>query len=126
MKTCDTQSITDCQRLSALLARIGDKWTLLIVRALGGGPMRFNAIKRELGSISQKMLTVTLRNLERDGFVSRTVAPTTPPQVEYALTPLGRDLFRPIAALAEWTWENADAIEAARAAYEAREPRVSA
>ncbi len=120
MKPCDMQDTSNCQRLSALLARIGDKWTLLIVRALGPGPMRFNALKRELGSISQKMLTVTLRNLERDGFVSRTVAPTTPPQVEYALTPLGHDLFRPIAALAEWTWANADAIETARAAYAAR------
>lgn len=121
MKPYDMQDTSNCQRLSALLARIGDKWTLLIVRALGNGPMRFNAIKRELGSISQKMLTVTLRNLERDGFVSRTVAPTTPPQVEYALTPLGTELLRPIAALAEWTWANADAIEAARAAYADRE-----
>lgn len=126
MKPCDTQDTSSCQRLSALLARIGDKWTLLIVRALGHGPLRFNALKRELGSISQKMLTVTLRNLERDGFVSRTVAPTTPPQVEYALTPLGRDLFCPISALAEWTWANADAIDAARAAYAAKQAHLSA
>lgn len=109
-----------CQRMSDLLSRIGDKWTLLIVRALGPAPLRFNALKRELGSISQKMLTQTLRHLERDGFVRRTVTPTTPPQVEYALTPMGQDLFRPIAALAQWTWANADRIDAARADYDAR------
>ena len=118
----DTHDTGTCQRISELLSRIGDKWTLLIVRALGQGPRRFSALKRELGSISQKMLTRTLRNLERDGFVSRTVTPVTPPQVEYALTPLGMDLFRPIAALAEWTFAHADAIDAARHAYDARHP----
>ena len=76
MKPYDMQDTGTCQRISAMLSRIGDKWTLLIVRALGQGPLRFSALKRELGSISQKMLTSTLRNLERDGFVSRTVAPT--------------------------------------------------
>ncbi|HRO14801.1 MAG TPA: helix-turn-helix domain-containing protein [Paracoccus sp. (in: a-proteobacteria)] len=121
MKPYDMQDTGTCQRISAMLSRIGDKWTLLIVRALGQGPMRFSALKRELGSISQKMLTLTLRNLERDGFVTRTVTPSTPPQVEYALTGMGYDLFRPIAALAEWTWANADAIDAARADYDARQ-----
>ena len=109
-----------CRPVRLILSRIGDKWTLLIVRALGPGPMRFNALRRELGSISQKMLTQTLRNLERDGLVSRTVTPSTPPQVEYALTEMGHDLFRPIAALAEWTWIHADAIDASRTAYDAR------
>lgn len=121
MKPCDTQDSETCMRISAMLSRIGDKWTLLTVRALGGGPRRFSALKRELGSISQKMLTSTLRNLERDGFVTRTVTPSSPPRVEYALTHMGHDLFRPIAALAEWTWANADAIEAARTAYDARQ-----
>lgn len=120
MKPCNTHDTAVCTRLSAMLARVGDKWTLLTVRALGSGPLRFSALKRELGSISQKMLTTTLRNLERDGFVTRTVTPTSPPQVEYALTAMGRDLFRPIAALAEWTWANADAIDAARTAYDLR------
>ncbi|MFB2531157.1 winged helix-turn-helix transcriptional regulator [Paracoccus sp. p4-l81] len=106
--------------MSELLSRIGDKWTLLIVRALGPGPLRFNALKRELGSISQKMLTQTLRHLERDGFVTRTVTPTTPPQVEYALTTMGADLFRPIDALAEWVWHHADHIDAARSQYDGR------
>lgn len=114
-----TEDSGTCHRISALLARIGDKWTLLIVRELGRGPLRFSALKRRLGSISQKMLTATLRNLERDGMVRRTVTPTTPPQVEYALTPMGHELERPIKTLAEWTFAHADAIEAARAAYDA-------
>ena len=118
MKPCDTQDTGTCQRISEMLSRIGDKWTLLIVRELGQGPLRFSALRRRLGSISQKMLTATLRNLERDGMVSRTVTPATPPQVEYALTAMGHDLFRPIAALAEWTITHADAIDAARQAYD--------
>ena len=118
MKPCDTHDTGTCQRISEMLSRIGDKWTLLIVRELGQGPLRFSALKRRLGSISQKMLTATLRNLERDGMVSRTVTPATPPQVEYALTAMGHDLFRPIAALAEWTITHADAIDAARQAYD--------
>ena len=118
MKPCDTQDTGTCQRISEMLSRIGDKWTLLIVRELGQGPLRFSALKRRLGCISQKMLTATLRNLERDGMVSRTVTPATPPQVEYALTAMGHDLFRPIAALAEWTITHADAIDAARQAYD--------
>ena len=90
------------------------------MRELGQGPLRFSALKRRMGSISQKMLTATLRKLERDGMVSRTVRPATPPQVEYALTAMGRDLAGPIAALADWTISHADAIDAARAAYDAQ------
>lgn len=120
MKPYDTQDTSTCQRISELLSRIGDKWTLLIVRELGQGELRFSALKRRLGSISQKMLTATLRNLERDGMVRRTVTPTTPPQVEYALTPMGHNLFCPIAALAEWTIIHADEIDAARKDYDAR------
>lgn len=115
-----TEDTGTCQRISALLSRIGDKWTLLIVRELGRGPLRFSALKRRLGSISQKMLTATLRNLERDGMVSRTVTPSTPPQVEYALTPMGRDLEGPIKALADWTFAHADAIDAARTCYDSQ------
>lgn len=111
---------SQCEQISALLSRVGDKWTVLVVGVLGAGPMRFNALRRRVGDISQKMLATTLRNLERDGFVTRTVTPTTPPQVEYALTDLGRGLLAPVRALADWTIANADRIEAARAAYTAR------
>ncbi|SDK79356.1 winged helix-turn-helix transcriptional regulator [Paracoccus chinensis] len=124
MKPCDTHDTGTCQRISEMLSRIGDKWTLLVVRALGRGPRRFSALRRQLGSISQKMLTRTLRNLERDGLVIRTVTPTTPPQVEYALTTMGKDLFGPIAALADWTITHADCIDAARAAYDGREASI--
>lgn len=85
-----------------VLDRLGDAWSVLVVLRLGDGPMRFNALKRAVGAISQRMLTVTLRSLERDGLVTRTVFPTNPPQVEYALTDLGRTLGHPIGALADW------------------------
>jgi DNA-binding HxlR family transcriptional regulator len=103
-----------------MLSLIADKWTLLVIRALAAGPLRFNALRREIGDISQKMLASTLRNLERDGFVSRRVMPTMPPHVEYALTPLGQDLKTPVCALADWTEAHGAQIEAARAAYEMR------
>ena len=109
-----------CERISQMLARIGDKWTILIVRRLGDKPQRFNALRREIGDISQKMLATTLRNLERDGFVTRHVTPTNPPQVNYTLTKLGHDLLVPVQALAMWTFQNMEHIETARAAYAAR------
>lgn len=114
-----------CAAISALLSRVGDKWTVLVVGVLGAGPMRFNALRRQIGDISQKMLATTLRNLERDGFVTRTVTPSTPPQVEYALTELGRGLLEPVQALAAWTLANAEKIETARRAYAAREGRAA-
>lgn len=120
MKPCDTKDTGTCTKISELLSRIGDKWTLLVVRTLQNRPMRFNAIRREVAGISQKMLTLTLRNLERDGFVTRKVTPSTPPQVEYELTPLGHELGRPVAALAEWTWTHAAEIDAARRAFDSR------
>jgi DNA-binding HxlR family transcriptional regulator len=110
-----------CGQISRMLARISDKWTLLVVRALGKGPLRFNALKREVGDVSQKMLTATVRELEENGFVSRTVTPTMPPQVEYALTDLGRDLRHPVQALADWVIENSSRMDAARAAYAAKQ-----
>src|SRR5215469_10879209 len=79
----------DCRAVSEVLARVGDKWTVLVVTALGDGPKRFNEVRRDLGSISQRMLTLTLRGLERDGLVTRTVFPTIPPRVDYELTKLG-------------------------------------
>jgi DNA-binding HxlR family transcriptional regulator len=118
--SAENHNPTACGQISRLLARISDKWTLLVVRALGNGPRRFNALKRDVGEVSQKMLTATLRELEENGFVSRTVTPTMPPQVEYALTDLGRDLRHPVQALAEWVIENSGRMAAARAAYAAK------
>lgn len=109
-----------CGAISDMLSRIGDKWTLETVTALGKGPKRFNELRREMGEISQKMLATTLRRLERDGFVSRHVATTTPPQVSYSLTELGEDLSNPICAIVRWTIANAENIEQARAAYDSR------
>ena len=109
-----------CEHISRMLSRISDKWTLLVVRALGRGPVRFNALKREIGEVSQKMLASTLRELEENGFVVRTVTPVTPPQVEYALTDLGRDFLTPVQAIADWTIANSSQIDAARAAYAVR------
>ena len=106
--------------ISDMLARIGDKWSLLIVSTLGEGPLRFNELRRNIGDISQKMLASTLKVLERDGLVERTVTPTVPPQVTYSLTDLGRDLQPPVIALAEWTAANTGRIMAARADYDAR------
>ena len=103
-----------------MLSRIGDKWTIETVTALGQGPKRFNELRREMGEISQKMLSTTLRRLERDGFVSRRVAATTPPQVTYSLTDLGKELSTPICAIVSWTIANAEHIEQARIRYDSR------
>jgi DNA-binding HxlR family transcriptional regulator len=92
----------DCRALSSILARVGDKWTVLIVVLLGDGPKRFNEIKRMVGGISQRMLTFTLRGLERDGLVTRTVFPTTPQRVDYELTKLGSTLWEAVEPLSLW------------------------
>jgi DNA-binding HxlR family transcriptional regulator len=104
----------DCRAVGEVLARIGDKWTVLVVNLLGAGPKRFSQVRREVGGISQRMLTLTLRALERDGFVTRTVHPTMPPSVEYALTDLGRSLLAPVRALGSWALANQQAIAEAR------------
>lgn len=109
-----------CGHISGMIARISDKWTMLVVHVLGSGPCRFNALRREVGEISQKVLASTLRDLEENGFVSRTVTPVKPPQVEYALTELGFELLVPVRALAEWVIENSPRMDAARAAYAKR------
>lgn len=105
-----------------VLDRVGDKWSVLIVRALAGGPKRFGALRREIEDISQRMLTGTLRNLQRDGFLSRTVIPLTPPQVEYALTPLGQSLHGALCSLAQWSEDHHDAIRAARRQFDVDTP----
>src|SRR5580698_1543087 len=101
----------DCRATSEVLARVGDKWTVLVVSTLGNGPMRFNELRRALGSISQRMLTLTLRALERDGLVTRTVFPIVPPRVDYGLTRLGRSLREPVNALALWARKNRAGIQ---------------
>ena len=102
-----------------VLDRLGDQWSLLVILQLRAGPARFNALKRTIGDISQRMLAVTLRHLERDGLVSRKVFPTNPPQVEYTLTELGRTLFERVGALAEWATENHTTIRRARKTFDA-------
>jgi DNA-binding HxlR family transcriptional regulator len=115
-----------CRTISTLLSRIGDKWTVLVVQTLGQGSKRFNELRREIPSVSQRMLTLTLRNLERDGLVSRTVTPTIPPRVDYELTELGKSLQKPICGLANWALENVDTIHAAREKFDAVQDEAAA
>ena len=110
----------DCRAVSAVLARVGDKWSVLVIMMLSGGPRRFNEIKRMVGGISQRMLTLTLRGLERDGLVTRTVFPTIPPRVDYELTDLGRGLWQPVEALGKWASDHQSEIEGARARFDGR------
>lgn len=104
-----------------VLDHVGDKWTALIVLMLADGPVRFNALRRAIPDISQRMLTQTLRNLRRDGLVEREVFPTVPPGVAYALTPLGRSLLEPIDLLTQWANQNMAAVLAAREAFAAEQ-----
>ncbi len=109
-----------------VLDRLGDTWSVLVILILSDGPQRFNALKRAVGDISQRMLALTLRNLERDGLVSRTVLPANPPRVEYALTPLGRSLEAPIGALTEWATTRHATIREARQAFDAANGELTA
>jgi DNA-binding HxlR family transcriptional regulator len=104
--------------VSEILQRVGDKWTVLVVGKLGDGPMRFNELRSAVGGISQKMLTTTLRALERDGFVTRTVFPTIPPRVDYELTDLGHELLVPVSALGEWARLNTGRVRTARQRFD--------
>jgi DNA-binding HxlR family transcriptional regulator len=108
----------DCRAVSDILGRVGDKWTVLVVGYLSDGPMRFSELKRGIGGISQKMLTITLRGLERDGFVIRTVFPSIPPRVDYELTDLGRELRVPVNALGEWARVNIARVRQARERFD--------
>jgi DNA-binding HxlR family transcriptional regulator len=114
----------NCQGVTAVLSRVGDKWSVLIVAMLGSQPRRFNELKRMIGGITQRMLTRTLRGLERDGLVTRTMFPTIPPRVEYALTPLGSSLWKPVRALGIWAQANQAEIAAARENYDRRPRRA--
>ena len=115
-----------CAAAQDTLARIGDKWSVMTIMQLAGGPLRFNELKRSVGGISQRMLTLTLRYLERDGLVTRTMFPTIPPRVEYELTDLGHSLRTPLMALGDWVAGNQGRVEAARRMFDARqgEPRL--
>jgi DNA-binding HxlR family transcriptional regulator len=115
-----------CRPVTDILSRVGDKWSVMIVMLLGPGPKRFNEIRRAINGISQRMLTLTLRGLERDGLVTRTVFPTVPPRVDYELTALGQSLRRPIDALGEWAFANRDEIDAARARFDQAPDRSAA
>lgn len=119
--TNDNQHLSEnCSRVSEVLSRIGDKWSILIVMQLCDGPRRFSELKRGIGGVSQRMLTLTLRGLERDGLVLRTVFPTIPPRVDYELTPLGHSLRTPVATLGNWAFTNMIAIELAREEFDKR------
>nr|GAJ35802.1 hypothetical UPF0087 protein ydeP [Bradyrhizobium sp. DOA9] len=110
----------DCRGVASVLSRVGDKWSVLVIMMLSDGPKRFNELKRMINGISQRMLTLTLRGLERDGLVTRTIFPTIPPRVDYELTDLGRGLEQPVKALGEWAIAHLVQIEAARARFDER------
>jgi DNA-binding HxlR family transcriptional regulator len=109
-----------CKAEVETLARIGDKWTVMVVGALSKGPIRYNEIRRRVEGISQRMLTLTLKGLEQDGLVTRAMYPTIPPRVDYELTELGRKLIVPLKALSKWARENRSAMLAAREAFQRR------
>ena len=116
--TLEVHDAPQCTAVNDILARVGDKWSVRVVMALTDGSQRFNQLRREIPGISQRMLTRTLRGLERDGLVSRAVTPSVPPRVDYALTELGRSLCDPVAQLGNWAIANIGKVEAARAVYD--------
>ena len=118
MKPGNSHETNDCRAVADVLARIGDKWTVYIVRLLADGPMRFNEIRRAVAAISQRMLALTLRGLERDGLVTRTVTASVPPRVDYELTPTGLTLIEPLKAVGAWAIANRDFVERSRAKFD--------
>lgn len=122
----ETEQCPDCKRINEVLSRVGDRWSVLVIISLAQyGTLRFNELKRNLG-ISQRMLSRTLRELERDGLVNRTHYPTIPPKVEYTLTSLGQSFREPVAALGNWALENLATIDTARDAYDASAEKLKA
>lgn len=120
----DTMQCPDCKRINEVLTRVGDRWSVLVVISLSHyGILRFNELKRHLG-ISQRMLSLTLRELERDGLVNRTYHPTIPPKVEYKLTALGEEFREPVRTLGTWALENQSRIDAAREEYDAEAEKM--
>ena len=115
----DNKQCPDCKRINEVLSRVGDRWSVLVVISLAEyGTLRFNELKRNLG-ISQRMLSLTLKELERDGLVNRTYHPTIPPKVEYNLTAMGQSFREPVSVLGHWTLDNLSKIDVARDAYDA-------
>jgi DNA-binding HxlR family transcriptional regulator len=112
-----------CPAVRDVLNRVGDKWSVQIVALLGDGPLRFSELRRSIEGISQRMLTLTLRGLERDGLITRTVFPEIPPRVDYELTRLGSTLLEPLTALAEWASEYRTSIQEAREKFDARQAK---
>jgi DNA-binding HxlR family transcriptional regulator len=111
---------SECPAIREVLNRVGDKWSVLVIAMLGEGPRRFSELRRMIEGVSQRMLTLTLKGLERDGMITRTVYPTIPPRVEYQLTNLGRTLLQPIRGLTKWAGQNREKIQDARSKYDAR------
>lgn len=114
----DAGDLDECRVVLEVLDRVGDKWTVMVVGALASGPMRFNAVQRRIPGLSHRMLTITLRGLERDGLVERRAYPTSPPKVEYELTKFGHTLIGPLRVLAGWAMGNRERIMAARAQFD--------
>ncbi|WP_281413675.1 winged helix-turn-helix transcriptional regulator [Methylomonas paludis] len=117
-------SHSECRAVADILARIGDKWTVMVIGVLSHGPMRYNQLHRAVEGISQRMLTLTLKGLEQDGLLKRTVYPTVPPRVDYQLTELGLTLIVPLQSLYEWAVENRPAMQAARKKFAQNKPET--
>jgi DNA-binding HxlR family transcriptional regulator len=111
----------ECPKVSQVLSRIGDKWSVLVIMILSRGTRRFSDLKRDIGGISQRMLTMCLRGLERDGLVKRTVFAVVPPRVDYELTALGRSLCEPVLALGSWARSHIAEIDAARTDFDSKQ-----
>jgi DNA-binding HxlR family transcriptional regulator len=126
MSTKPPHPLTDCRRVGDILARVGDKWTILLLMALGDRRMRFGELQRAINGISQRMLTVTLRHLEHDGILIRTVYPTIPPRVEYEVSDRGRSLKLALAPIGKWVMENQTDIEESRERSREQSPLDSA
>ena len=120
MSPRNTKHPAECLAVREVLNRVGDKWSILVVDLLAEKPQRFSDLRRGIEGISQRMLTLSLRHLERDGLITRTVFPTIPPSVEYALTPLGRTLRESVCSLADWARDNREKVQAARERFDVR------
>lgn len=120
MKVTDLDTGPACDLAKTMLSHVGSKWSPLVVTHLAEGPLRFSDLKRALPGISQRILTLTLREMERDGLVTRHVTPTIPPRVDYSLTDLGQELHEAVAALGRWSLERADRIASAQADFDRR------
>jgi len=124
MSPSHTHVSENCLAVRHVLDRVADKWSMLVISFLADGPQRFNALRRQIEGISQRMLTLTLRNLERDGLVTRIVTPTIPPRVDYELTELGLTLQDPVRVLADWAQTHRSAVQAAQARFDIQNPKA--